>query len=231
MSNPIHHSVVNYGGSNQAKRTDLIVFTICILTYMVSLLAEDFRLFLGLMCFFLTYEIYTMTTYPSTNILSIKMVSVDDLRLSVKYALIGGLVSVAYIVILQAVAFLTSVEIVIHKDLNTISFTASTVVVFAVIPSIIEEVVFRHFLQGRVLSSLGKTTRIILPTTVFVYAHVLAYSYSLSGFLAVTALLPTSFVMAIIYEETDSILLPVALHFSANALAVFFFATIGGILI
>ena len=159
------------------------------------------------------------------------MVSMDDLRLSVRYALIGGLVSVAYIIILQVVAFLTSVEIVIHKDLTTVSFTVTTVFVFAVIPSIVEEVVFRHFLQGRVLSSMGKTTRIVLPTTVFVYAHVPAYSYSLSGLLAVTALLPTSFIMAIIYEETDSIILPVALHFSANTLAVLFFATIGGILI
>ena len=231
MSHPIHHSVVNHSGSNQAKRTDLIVFTIFILTYIVSILAEDFRLFIGLMCFFVAYEIYTVTTYPSTSILSINMVSMDDLRLSVRYALIGGLVSVAYIIILQVVAFLTSVEIVIHKDLTTVSFTVTTVFVFAVIPSIVEEVVFRHFLQGRVLSSMGKTTRIVLPTTVFVYAHVPAYSYSLSGLLAVTALLPTSFIMAIIYEETDSIFLPVALHFSANTLAVFFFATIGGILI
>lgn len=76
------------------------------------------------------------------------MVSMDDLRLSVRYALIGGLVSVAYIIILQVVAFLTSVEIVIHKDLTTVSFTVTTVFVFAVIPSIVEEVVFRHFLQG-----------------------------------------------------------------------------------
>ena len=229
MINPIHHSIISSERTQHSKLLDLVLFVVFTISYVFSLLTNSFKLFSMLIIALVLYELYVVTAHPTKTILSFKTVSTDDLRSVFRYVAIGSIISIIYIVILQAVTYSTNLEIVIHEGLQSVSFTAMTVIAFALIPSVAEEIIFRHFLQGRILSRFSKLFRITIPTLVFAYAHVLVYSESLSGFLSVTALLPTSFVLAIIYEETESIIPSIILHFLFNLIAVLLFATFSDI--
>lgn len=213
--------------TDRDRLIDICIFFIFIVSYILFFLSANFLL-LGIIFFgLMVYEIKALTNYSDKQILSIKLISYEQFLESVLYATFGGIVSGFYILVFFIIAHNTTLDFVVHQYLENISMSITyfDIIWFALLSALVEEFLFRHFCQGRLLDKFSKYLRILLPTLVFVYIHTLTYASNLSGILMVTGLVPTSLSLSIIYEKTRSILPVILLHFIANCFVLLIFAT------
>lgn len=219
MTNPIHHSVFRGIGGIEDKWLGAVAFILITSTYILAILSAVPVVLFVLFTALFMYEFYKVMAHHEVNFLSIKRVSIEQLKIGVRYVLVASTLTAIYGFIILLVTSTTDISVVIYDGLSNASLTMPVVLSFTLIPSLVEEIVFRHFFQGRLLKGFSKKFRVVLPTLTFVYAHLLTYSISASGFLTVTALIPISFAMSLLYERTQNIVAPIIVHSASNFIA------------
>lgn len=227
MTNPIHHSAFRGIEGIESKWLGAVGFASITLTYLLVILSAEPMGFIAVFTALFVYEFYQLMIYPKMNFLSIRWISVEQLKVGIRYVLVASILTAIYGSLLLVVTSTTDISIAIYDGLSGVSLTIPVILAFTLIPSLFEEIVFRHFFQGRLLRGFSKKFRVALPTLTFVYAHLVTYSVSLSGFLTVTALIPISFAMSLLYERTQNIVAPMIVHSASNLIVLLVVVMLG----
>lgn len=96
---------------------------------------------------------------------------------------------------------------------NHISFPAM-LLMFAVVPAVAEELIFRGVIGRGLMARWGMTTGIVMTSLLFAVMHIHPAH--------VAALLPLAIVLHLLYVATRSFWVPMAIHFGNNFLSVLF---------
>lgn len=226
MSHPIHHSVVG-SDSRSTRNLKIVAFVILILSIATGVYAQRLDIILSCIFVLLLYEVYVVAVYPNTTFLSIRNLNSTDFKYITKYSWIFGIITVLHIGVLTLIIRYSDLELVIHSSLESVSISAPVLVASVIVPALSEEILFRHFCQGRLLKDTNRLVRVNVPATIFVFLHVPVYSMSPSGVLTVSILLPFSLAMALVYERTNNILAPIVVHAVVNLTVVILFLLLG----
>lgn len=99
-------------------------------------------------------------------------------------------------------------------------FALMTIAIVLLAP-IIEELLFRGFLQNLLKRYLGRTTALILTAIIFACAH-FARSQGIGNFQLICSLSVLAFFLGFIYERQGTLWAPIALHATFNGFSVLF---------